>query len=437
MRGSDALRQPVSLVARVVPPIAPIAKSVERITARWPDVIVVPEERDREALAMEMLLRVTRWSWQDVKLARVMSAAVAIFDRDRRDRRDLAPVRAFYIEETRLTDSPTFLKGMVEVYLDSFDPEASHTERLAPALSHRASDFDGRTAALHGALPALFKPAQAPKALAAVMRDAEKPYARLKDMGFRSPHGAGLARCAHRHFIRELAPDLRRRETQRKLFAWLAPSPMRVLESDAGLAVEALLRAWGDEMPPDDVRGEISEFIVSAYNDPRTHSGGIWSGFDAGLKAILLRWLTKQDMLFFCDMVTATQSNHMWAPRRDFWLGLYEDGRIDEAWVAFGASARDYATRNLLRAGTSDIGRRFGHQHDRGGSTSLLVMRIGNKIVVDGCHSYKTHIFRRDDPNAPQLYGQQYYCDRIMRRSKNSKPHNSIPAWSDWVMRNV
>ncbi len=40
-------------------------------------------------------------------------------------------------------------------------------------------------------------------------------------------------------------------------------------------------------------------------------------------------------------------------------------------------------------------GKPFRSKTDRGAEHSLLVMRIGNKIVVDGCHSYKTHIFPR------------------------------------------
>jgi hypothetical protein len=142
-------------------------------------------------------------------------------------------------------------------------------------------------------------------------------------------------------------------------------------------------------------------------------------------------------MKFFCDMVTATQDSHMWGPRRDFWLKLHKDNMIDEAWVAFGSDALRYAKQNLIREGRTDVGRRFARQLDRGGSTSLLIMRLGNKIVVDGCHSYKTHIFRQDDTQAPKLYQTSYYCDRIMRTSKNSKSHLSIFNWSQWVLQNV
>jgi hypothetical protein len=201
--------------------------------------------------------------------------------------------------------------------------------------------------------------------------------------------------------------------------------------------VESILRPWKSTTPDDEIRHEISERIVKAYNDPRLHHGGIWADFDADLKGVLLRWLTKQDMTFFCDMVSATQNSHMWPPRRDFWLDLYEDGRIDEAWVAFGSEAQRYAQRHLVGSAGNQLGKRFGKQLDRGGSTSLLIMRMGGRIVVDGCHSYKTHIFNREDPSAPELYKQIYYCDDIMRRSRNSKSHSSIPSWQNWVLRHV
>jgi hypothetical protein len=420
-----------------MPPLDAIHKSVGRITARWPDVVALPEARNREALAMEMLLRISRWSWKDVKLSRVMSAAVAVFDEERRDRPDLEDVRRFYLDEIRATESSTFLQGLTKVYIETFDPTSRQSLALARELSARTNGLDSRTRDLLAQLPALFDPERVPQALADIMAASIDPYDALKQLGFRTPHGTGLTRSAHRPFVTRLAPHLRKAEERKKLWGWLAPKGGNALQTDAAHAVEALLRPWADKSPPDEVREEISEAIIAAYNDPRTHNGGIWSGFSPELRAVLLRWLTKQDMLFFCDMVTATQDSHMWPPRRDFWLSLYEEGRIDEAWVAFGASARDFARRKLLRSGVEGINKRFGQQHDRGGSTSLLIMRVGDKIVVDGCHSYKTHIFRRDDPKAPKLYGSHYHCDDIMRVSRNAKSHSSIPAWEDWVLRHV
>jgi hypothetical protein len=118
-------------------------------------------------------------------------------------------------------------------------------------------------------------------------------------------------------------------------------------------------------------------------------------------------------------------------------MRLHERGNIDEAWVAFGSEAKEYARKNLMREGATKVSNRFGTQKDRGGSTSLLIMKIGRKIVVDGCHSYKTHIFDIDDPKAPKLYQSSYYCDDIMRASRTSQSHVSIPSWESWVHRHI
>jgi hypothetical protein len=425
------------LRTRAFPPIEKVRRAVEGILTRWPDAVRTPEDRDRERLALEMLQRTSEWNWKKVTTQRVISAAIAVFDKERCARSDLAPVRDFYLAEIATREPGAFLDGMVGVYVDTFSEGAAHTHALGRALVRRCDDLGSRHRKLYQALPGLFQPDDAADHLAQQMVDADDAYVEMKRIGLSRPHTSGLALAAQQIFIRSLAPDLADPGARQKLFKWLTPENGPVLQSGAGPAVEALLAIWRDRTPPDALRNELCEVIIAAWNDPRLHSGGIWSGFDAELKGVLLRWLTHQDMKFFCNMVTATQNSHMWAPRRDFWLKLYDDKMIDEAWVAFGSEARRYAQQHLVRSGKTDMNRRFGRQLDRGGSTSLLIMRIGNKIVVDGCHNYRTHIFRLDDKKAPKLYARDYYCDNIMRGSRNAKSHSSIPSWSQWVLQHV
>jgi hypothetical protein len=425
------------LTTRILPPLGDLKRSVDSVLQRWPDAVKVPEERDRERIAQDMLRRVTDWDWNGVKTSRVTTAAVAIFDMDRCERPDLAIVRQFYVDEIATRAPGSFLNAMVWVFIESFKNGADHSRALAKALYRRLEAFGPRIQELIKALPGLFDKDRAPDELAQIMINADDPYQALKKIGFRAPHGQGLVQYAHSAFVKQIRPRLRDRSERDRLFSWLMPTSGSVLQTGAGPAVEALLSAWQHEMPPDNVRHEISEAIISAYNDPRLHRGGIWPGFDPDLRNVLLKWLTGQDMQFFCDMVTATQNSHMWPPRRDFWLSLHKDGMIDAAWVAPGAAARQYAQRNVSRAQTGNLSKRFARQLDRGANTTLLIMQIGNKIVVDGCHNYKTHIFRTDNPRAPKLYQSTYYCDDIMRSSPKSKSHSSIPSWKEWVMQNV
>jgi hypothetical protein len=431
------IAQANGLRSRALSPLNEIRRSVEAIHSRWPDIVAIPKDDAREKIAQELLYRLKHWEWQNINTQRVISGAVAIFDNDRRDDPKYAPVRDFYLSEIRTQESSAFLDGMVGVYIDSFTPGAKHTYLLARELERRVVDFGARNKRLIEALPVLFEPDAVPVELAQKMLESANPYNFLKRIGLTTPHALGLTKAAHKIFVQRLAPDLASQEARQKMFRWLTPENGPALQADAGIAVEALLAVWLKRTPEQTVRDELSEAIIAAWNDPRIHSGGIWSGFNPELKAVLLRWLTHQDMKFFCDMVTATQNSHMWPPRRNFWLALYEDKMIEEAWVAFGTDARDYAQRNLVRSGKTDLNRRFGRQVDRGGSTSLLIMRIGNKIVVDGCHNYKTHIFRCDDRHAPKLYQSKYHCDDIMRNSYTSKSHISISNWRQWVLQHV
>ncbi|AUJ63886.1 hypothetical protein B9057_05980 [Aestuarium zhoushanense] len=427
------------LRTRALPSLDQIGRSVTSILKRWPNAVKTPEDRDREKLAMEMLGRVDRWSWEDVTTQRVISAAVAVFDAERRDRSDLAPVRAFYLEEIETREPGAFLDGMVGVYIDSFKSKADHTRSLGRALEKRSDEIGGRFSRLKHGLPSLFQPEMAPSQLANLMLDAENAYLALKAIGLNSPHTSGLAKAASRIFVDRIAPDLANPTARTKLFNWLAPENGPTLQTGAGRAIEAILAVWLNRTPPDDLRNELSERIIAGWNDPRLHTGGIWSGFDPKLKSVLLGWLTRADMEFFCNVVTLSQKNHMWPPRRDFWLKMHDAGRIDEAWVAFSADAYDKAIRMIRTKG--DLGTRFGRQTNIP-DLSLLIMRIGNKIVVDGCHSYKTHVFNKDADNAPAMYQLRYDAAKIRRTSRLSQTHywsesRKLAAWEDWVNRHV
>lgn len=438
MRASDQLRGGGSnLHGGVLPALTHLERAVRRVQERWPGVKPEPTEKERTALAREMLGRVERSDWSGVSTWRVTAGAVAAFDEARRGSEGLAPLRAFYFQETEATEQPTILNGLFWVYVESFDPEATHTERFAASLSKRASEFDARISHLLANVEGLLSPARAAHAIASRMVGCSEPYNDLKKLGFPAPHSPGLLYFAHLAFLEAIKGQLDRTEEQRRLLQWLRPDNTQALQQGAAQAIAALLSPWQQVSPPESVQSYLTESIVGAYGDPRLIHGGVWAAFPQHLKSILLRWLTREDMRFFCDVITETQYHHHWPPRRDFWLRLFEERRIDEAWVAFGSAAREHAKRKHTGIGAFNVDQRFARQLDRGGSTSLLIMRIGNKIVVDGCHSYQTHIFSANAPTAPKLYRSEYHCDEIMRQSALSKGHQSIRFWQQWVEQNT
>ena len=88
------LQRRQSFRTRALPPLGQIKRSVDNIMSRWPDAVRTPEDRDREKLSQNMRLRVSEWNWENITTQRVISAAVAVFDKERCNRPDLRSRKA-------------------------------------------------------------------------------------------------------------------------------------------------------------------------------------------------------------------------------------------------------------------------------------------------------------------------------------------------------
>ena len=203
------------------------------------------------------------------------------------------------------------------------------------------------------------------------------------------------------------------------LFEWLKPPKQLQAKSfAAGEAISAILKHWEQSTPTQEYITFLTENLVGLYGDPRLNPGGAWPNVPHSLLAVFIRWLTGEDIRFFMDVVSAVEVNardgHMWEPRREFWLKLYEQKRIQNAWVAFSNDAATYAKR--LRKRKNNNVAEFGYQMAGGyrKETSLLILEIGNKIIIEGSHSYKVRIFNKENINTPKLFRPKYDCDYIV-----------------------
>lgn len=434
----EALEKAGQLSTRSVPELRYLQAAADRVRERWPDVQVARTEKEREALAQKLRDRVERRDWEETRLSFVVAAASAVFDAERRERPDLARTRDFLYAEIAVSSSETFLAGLLRAYLDSYAPKDAHTTALATALGEAAPRMSASGRLLIEAVPELMDPVSGPDRLAARMSKMSDPYTELLRLGVRNPHGSGFMDLAHLSLTALVRPHLSERNLIDWYISWLRP-PGKEEGRTAGaeLAIEAVIHPWLERAPEDKLRSYLVETLIELYGDPRIKSGGVWGGVDERYMAIVYRWLTREDMRFFTGVVDATQNDAMWPPRRDFWLKLYDEGKIDAAWAALSSQAFEYARQHLMRQDAKNAYTRVGYQQARQ-NTSLLIMKVGNKIMVDGCHSYRTHVFDIADPMAPKLFEEGYNCEEIMRasdrgRSGASKSHNSIPSWSRWV----
>lgn len=427
------LRKPPGFEAPGLPDLKTLGAKSHRILARWPDVIAMPPEKDRERLVQEMRRRLETQIWDDTPMSLVTAAAHALFDGERRARPDLAGLRDFYYDEIQATTRVSLLDAMLSVYLVSYEPGAAHTQHLAAALTRAWPRVGARWRRLLQNIPEFLDPTGAPEAIAAKMTGMQECWKGLQAIGLRTPHAPGLMDHAHLAFVEKIRPDLKNRAAVEKLFDWLKPEGQQARMSGAAEAITAVLEPWLKQEPPQDVLTFITEALMGMYGDPRVMGGGAWAGVPPGCLAVIMRWLTGENIRFFLDVISAAEESHMWEPRRDFWLSLYEQKRIDAAWVAFSESAVEHARKANARNGMDALS--FGHQTTGGHrrDTSLLILKIGNKIVVEGSHSYKVHIFNESNPKAPRLYQKKYDCEEIRRRSNIEEAH--VGKWWERVLQ--
>lgn len=434
---ASTLSQPFRRELPVLPAMNALTSSAHKILSRWPDVVAEPPEADRERLVRDMLDRVQRDRWEDTRMSLVSSAARAAFDIDRRDRPDLSDLREFYYREIRASSRSTFLGAMTSIYIGSYTPGAAHTRALATALTEAKDRIGARWRVLLERFPQLLDPVEAPIAVASAMQVMQDPWNELKAIGLRSPHGSGLMDHANLAYVKLLQPALHEREQLERLFAWLKPEGFSARAAGASEAIEAILQHWLNDQPPAGLLTFLTQSLVAFYGDPRVQRGGAWAGVRDDQLAIFMRWLTGENIRFFLDVVSAVEDSHMWEPRRRFWLGLHEQGRIDAAWVAFSDSAAKYA-RRIVSANGGQNTLSFGHQTAGGtrNSTSLLVLKIGRKIVVEGSHNYKIHVFRDTNTKAPKLYQRNYDCE-IIRLTTGAEAKSHLGNWQGWVHERI
>lgn len=437
MKLSAQLDRSVEFRPPALPDPAQLRAATNRVLARWPDVVAEPPEKDRERLVAEMLQRLVDDRWDSLPTSFVNRAARALFDPVRRGRADLAGLRQFYVDELSVSTRKSFVSAMASVYFSSYEPGAAHTRVLASALEKVRSRLGGRWLKLEQALPGWLDPYEGHEVVADLMIGMIDPWAELKALGLSTPHAPGLMDHAHLAFLDEIEPSLRNRAELKRLFSWLHPEGQPPRLSGADDAITAILGQWLSSDPSTDDQRYIIDALVSAYGDPRVSSSGAWAGVPERHKSVILRWLTGENIRFFLDVVSAVEQSHMWAPRREFWLSLHEEGRIDGAWVAFSAEAEIHARRKAAqRSGQANM--RFGLQVASGSriNTSLLILKIGNRVVVEGSHSYKIHMFRVGSPTAPELYQAKYDCERI-RRAAGSEAKSHLGDWQSWVRERI
>ena len=417
-----------------------VQAAAEAIGLRWPDIVPDVSEEDGLARLRRMATLHRKNNWEGVRRSDILIAARVAFSTQWIDEERLSPFREFLIEQLEINDWAGLRRVMFGIHLSSYSPGSRHTLGMVRAIDRCRNGLGLTEQQLLKSVPELLDPIEAPGAIARRLIQEASPRDALRQWGLKENYDDGLMFLIHQSLCKQFESLLAQESTEQlsRFLDWLRPEGVTPRKRGAGMAIDAALKPWTNRAPRPDYQSVLISGLVNTYGDPRIHRSAAWEEASDTSVELIRRWLTGETMTTFLDAISSTNGEAMWKPRRKFWMGLYENGSIDEAWVAFSDEAYRAAQRMAKSEHERRLYKSFGRQIARGGrtNTSLLIMRIGNRVIVEGSHSYKVQLFEKSNRKIPELYKPTYNCEVIRLSSDEDKMH-AEGSWQHWVRQKV
>jgi hypothetical protein len=142
----------------------------------------------------------------------------------------------------------------------------------------------------------------------------------------------------------------------------------------------------------------------------------------------MIRWLAQATLEQFLKVVDRVAPKHPWDYRRAFWSAYIERRAVGNAWVAFGSSGTQIAKRLADDSGDA-LMRRFATVTGGSSDHAVLLLRIGDLVVADWSHNGKLRIWRRSNPNAPELNKSSYVAAELRADPNFETVHLPPDGW--------
>lgn len=415
-----------------------LAKAADAVRTRYPGFGSVKHEA-LEVLVMRATAAFASGAWGDLTegdiatLVRSMAAGEMTLP---------SQLELFLLTELRVSTRRNLLGALCEGFLVGWTPRHNKTANLAQIIIARSSWLPRNWQVRFAVVPDPLDTNSGAETFGRWLATQSDPYSAALGRGIAAPHGPGFMHHVHDAWL-ALQPLPNDESKARQLVAWIVPAGAPALRGPKGAQVVAqLLFPWRSTMPPAGLRKFLLATIVETYGDPRRDNAEFWYDVGADGHRVMLRWLAGRRMEVFLEVVSRAEAmnakGEQWDSRRRFWTAVYESGRIDEAWVSFGKDAVRIAGQ--LNRATGDIAyTEFGRTDKPRKDTCLLIMRIGSKIIVEGSHDFRVHVFDAAGPNTPALYADLYDVDQFIlpQGHHNARRHDAPGQWMNWVRKRI
>ncbi|GGF76505.1 hypothetical protein GCM10011332_33140 [Terasakiella brassicae] len=430
--------------------IGGVQKEVFLINEKWPDADHANiDDIDPEELCLEMTARLGRGDgfsgshWDGVAWSKACQTVRALWETDLWDNTGFTELRDFFSKLVKVDPRPYLVQVFYNLYFETFQSGSVRTtlikeilqvtyKRLRTDISELVEEFD------------LLEPTQAPSSISYLMTDFDNPYDGLQEMGIAAPHSEGLMEECHLEFLKRLEKPLADGDSSSilRLFKWLKPKQsIPPFELGATSAIEALLLPWKDRDPSQDTKKLIVDNLIAMFGDPRLNRSGPWMVMSDAVEQVIMRWLTEANLIAFLDIVGRVikkeepQNYHMWPDRRKFWESMWKKKRIQAAWVALSDAGRAEAKRIAMETGSKGL---LGFANVNGDlHKCFLFLKCGNKIIAEGSHNFKVHVFDEKQDTCPKLFQSSYTINRIRHGNAQfgSFTHDAYRHWEQKVLQ--
>lgn len=410
---------------------APLENVIKNIERAFPN-IETKMPTDTTTIVLRVATASRSGNWQEISTGDVAITLLAYLLEEFDIPGDL---RQFLDAEAIATTNPRLLDALARGYLETWSSGSVKTSHLQSLLIARADILPHRWKNLFFTCPEFLDLEIGPQSIGRRMVTEVTPYRWLSKTGLPAPHGAGFMQLAHTAFLKQ-SPDPETIPALDKLLSWAAPPDVAKLDDKrTAEVIDRILSPWTARSCPSDYREPCLDRLVDMFGDPRRENPAFWNLVMPSHRRVLIKWLARKSMEAMFKVVTEAEhdtgsSNH-WPDRRRFWMNLYEEGHIDEAWFALGDDVVPIA-RNLHQRTKDKSYLSFGRQTPRK-KTCLLFIRIGDNIFVEGSHNFRLHAFPNPTRPTPQLYAPNYDIDEILLPTPHDDARVHIGDWKGWV----